>query len=111
MEILSIIYAVFVTYYAVDTKLELNELEDQPPRIVKQIKIQRVEIPVAMECPKPKDIRPPELLVNSLTDGDYGDYDKVANAYVVSLNQCMSYATEQKVVLDGYRLPITDFQP
>ena len=103
MEILSIIYAVLVTYYAVDTKIELNDLKEQPPRIITEIKIQEVFIPVAAECPVADKINKPELMIHILTDEERTDISKLRDAYVISLSQCMSYAEEQESILDGYR--------
>ena len=106
MEILILLYSVWVSYYAIDTKVELETLRDQPPRIIKEIQVKEVMIPVAAQCPIPDTIKKPDLLIHKLSKEDYEDYDKVSNAYVISLTQCMGYAEQQTIILDGYRLPV-----
>lgn len=108
MEPLSILYAILITWYAIDTKVELEDLKDEPPRIVKQIDVEEVFISVAARCPAPDDIVKPELLIYDLDPSDYNDFNKISNAYTVSLNQCLSYAEQQEVVLDGYRVEYGD---
>lgn len=103
MEIIILIYSVLVSYYAVDTKVELETLRDQPPRIIKEIQVKEVMVPVAAQCPIPAPIKKPDLLIHKLTKMDYEDFSKVSNAYVISLTQCMGYAEQQTIILDGYR--------
>ncbi len=103
MEVLAWILVGVLGWFSVDTKLELEELRDQPPRIERVVEIQEVLVPVAAKCPEPDLIPPPELAINDLTEEDRGNFGKVADAYVLSLTACMSYAEQQKIILDGYR--------
>ena len=103
MEILMLLWALGSSWYAIDTKIELEDLKNQPPRLERVIEIQVVEVPIDAECPIPKNIQVPHLTVNDLTEEDKKNYGKVADAYVVSLNSCMNYAEQQKVILDSYR--------
>ncbi len=100
---MEIVLIILLSWFAVDTKMELTDLQNQPPKIVKVIQIQEVEIPIPVDCPKPKDIVEPNLAIIELAEVDKENYSKVANAYVVSLNQCMSYAEQQEKILDSYR--------
>lgn len=65
--------------------------------------IREVRIPVPAQCKKPKEIPVPNLPINDLTSEDYEDYEKVAKTYASSLKVCMSYAEQQKAILDSYR--------
>jgi len=103
MDILSGIVILLMGWLTVDAKMELNDLKNQPPKIVEVIKIVEVDIPVATQCPIPKDIKKPVLEITKLTPTDRGNFDKIANSYVVSLNQCMSFAEQQENVLNSYR--------
>ena len=68
-----------------------------------EIIIKEVYIPVPAECPKPKDVIEPEYSINSLTEADKGNYQKIAKAYVNSYLKCKRYSKEQETLLDVYR--------
>jgi len=108
MDILTLIAVLLSGYFAVDAKMELNELKKQPPKIVTVIKTVEVEIPIATQCPIPDDITKPVLEISKLTPADKDDFRKVASSYVVSLAQCMSYAEQQEQQLDSYRKEIVE---
>jgi hypothetical protein len=70
--------------------------------------IVEVMIPVKAQCPKPDPITKPQLPVNSLTQEDKNNHEKIAKQYAASIAVCMSYAEEQEEVLNSYRKEIED---
>ena len=97
-----------MSWFTYDAKMELKELKAQPPKVVEVIKIVNVDVPVATQCEQPDDIIKPVLEISKLKPTDSENYRKIADAYVISLTQCMSYAEQQEAILDSYRQDIIE---
>lgn len=69
------------------------------------VQIQRVPQIIAAECPAPKDVTRPTLLINLLSDEDKMDAGKIAQAYKATILQLQRYSAELETMLDAYRRP------
>ena len=65
-------------------------------------KIDQVQVPVLV-CPKPPEIKRPELEIYKLTDEDMNDPGKVAQAVKITLVQLQSYGILLETVLETYK--------
>ena len=103
MDIFTAIYMIMVTWYAIDTKIDLEKEKKKPPVVIEKVVTKEVKIPVTMECPKPPEIQKPVYAIEFLTAEDSDNYDKSANSYVKTVGQCFSYSKQQEEILNGYR--------
>lgn len=71
------------------------------------VQIQRVPQIITAECPTPKDVTRPALLINLLSDEDKNDAGKIAQAYKATILQLQRYSSELETMLDAYRKPVT----